>query len=229
VLAALGLRGARVKISVKDGGIHIDDVPDAIKLIKLNGHKARRAADLALHRSDLEFAKECLTQINKFLSPSDATVRQALWKTAICQYIKCFGSSASRGQLNAKKILKGDSLGLEIHQYFKDLRNKHIIHDETDVAQCWPGAAINDGKKSYKIEKIISLSLTADTLIEENYSNLGKLVETSLGWVKNEFEILCTELTTELEAVPYQELIGRASVAHRKPEIDGVGANRERP
>ena len=146
-----------MEISVKDGGFHIDGVPDAIKLIKLNGHNARRVADLALHRSDLEFAKECLARINKFLSPSDAVVRDALWSTAICQYIKCFGSSASRGQLSAEKIFKGDTLGLELHQYFKDLRNKHIIHDENDVAQCWPGAAINNGKKSYKVELIINL------------------------------------------------------------------------
>lgn len=218
-----------MEVSVKDGGFHIDGVPDAVKLIKLNGHKARRVADLALHRSDLAFAKECLTRINMYLSPSDAVVRQALWKTAICQYIKCFGSSVSRSQLSAEQILKGDSLGLEIHQYFKDLRNKHIIHDENDVAQCWPGAAINDGKKSYKVEKIISFSLTADTLIEESYSNLEKLVGTSISWVKDEFERLCTELTTELETVPYQELINRAPVAHRKPEVEGVGGKRERP
>jgi hypothetical protein len=146
-----------MEISVKEGGFHIDGVSGAIKLIKLSGHKARRVADLALHRSDLEFSRECLTRINSFLSPAEGIVRQALWKTAICQYIKCFGSSASRGQLSAEKVLKGDPLGLEIHQYFKDLRNKHIIHDENDVAQCWPGAAINDGKQSYKVEKIIRL------------------------------------------------------------------------
>lgn len=148
---------------------------------------------------------------------------------SITQYMKCFGSSASRGQLSAEKILKGAALGLEIHNYFKDLRNKHIIHDENDVAQCWPGAAINNGEKSYKIEKIITFSLTADTLLKESYSNLDKLITMSLDWVKDEYEKVCISLTSELETVPYQDLINRESVAHRKPEIDDVGIARERP
>jgi hypothetical protein len=55
------------------------------------------------------------------------------------------------------------------------------------------------------------------------------LLGIAIGWVKEEYEILCTDITTDLEEVPYQELQNRDSVAHRKPEIDDVGTKRERP
>lgn len=39
-------------------GLEVDGLPpDATMLVKLKGRLAKRVADLALHRSDLEFAK----------------------------------------------------------------------------------------------------------------------------------------------------------------------------
>ena len=111
---------------MKNNGLHIDGVPDAVKFIKLSGRKARRLADLVLHRHDLEFSARCLVEINRFSKPSDGLVQQALWRSAVLHYIKCFGNSAARGQLSAKRILKNEQLGLEIHKYFKELRDKHI-------------------------------------------------------------------------------------------------------
>lgn len=217
-----------MEILVKGGRLHIEGVPDAIKLVRVDGQKARRIADLALHRIDLEFSQQCLVQINRFLGASDAIVRQALWRGAVSHYMKCFGNSVARGQLSAEKILKGESLGLEIHNYFKELRNKHIIHDENDVTQCWPSAAVNGGTKPHKVEKIITLSITADTLLEESYSNLDKLIGMSLSWVENMYEKLCSELINELEAESYQELLNRDPVFVKKPEIDSVGRARAR-
>lgn len=39
-----------------EGAYQLAGFPDAVKLIKVEGAKARRLADLALHRSDLKFA-----------------------------------------------------------------------------------------------------------------------------------------------------------------------------
>jgi hypothetical protein len=38
------------------GSLHIEGLPDAVKLIRLDEPTAQRVGDLALHRSDLQFA-----------------------------------------------------------------------------------------------------------------------------------------------------------------------------
>lgn len=41
-------------------------------------------------------------------------------------------------------------------EFFKGMRDKHIAHDENAYSQCLVVAAINDGKKDYKVEQVIS-------------------------------------------------------------------------
>ena len=74
--------------------------------------------------------------------------------------------------------------------YFKNLRNKHFIHDENSYAQSLPGAVLNKGNKPFKIEKIICVNTVAETLEQENYSNLQLLIEKARDWVDKEFEAL---------------------------------------
>lgn len=81
-------------------------------------------------------------------------VRQSLWRSAIVHFGKCFGKSASRFQLNPNAIWKGNQSALEAFKYYKDLRNKHVVHDENSYAQSIPGAILNNGKKPYKIGDI---------------------------------------------------------------------------
>ena len=89
-------------------GFHIEGFPDAVKVLRLHGPNAQRLADLALHRADLDFALECLEQINKVPEQS-YVLRQALWRSAVVHYIKCFGSNESRFSLDSRKLYKGDA------------------------------------------------------------------------------------------------------------------------
>jgi hypothetical protein len=43
------------ELSKADGGLQIEGFPDAVKVIRLDGPRAKRLADLALHRADLDF------------------------------------------------------------------------------------------------------------------------------------------------------------------------------
>lgn len=47
-----------------DSGLPIKELPDATKLVCLQGENARVVADMALHKSDLEFSLGCLSAIN---------------------------------------------------------------------------------------------------------------------------------------------------------------------
>ncbi|WP_025915973.1 hypothetical protein [Herminiimonas sp. CN] len=214
------------ELSQQESGLHIEGFPDAVKVIAIEGPRSKRLADLALHRDDLEFADSCLDTIN--LSPEEPfVIREALWRSAIVHFMKCFGDSKARFQLSSEKILKGvppeASMAFE---YFKHLRNKHFVHDENSYAQSLPGAILNNETKSYKIEKIVCFAAIARTLAQENFGNLKLLIQKSRSWVIAEFDQLCNTLTAELEREPYESLLKKESLTFRAPTNDEIHKNR---
>jgi hypothetical protein len=215
-------------VSKTDAGFHIEGFPDAVKVVAINGKKSKRLADLSLHRADLEFADACLDAINK--APEEPRViREALWRSAIVHFLKCFGDGA-RFQLTPEKLYKGEPPeALLAFSYFKSLRNKHLVHDENSYAQSIPGAILNNGKKNYKIEKIVCFTAFSSTLEQGSFSNLKLLIQKARIWVVAEFDSLCEQLTTDLEKEPYELLLARDSLAYSKPTLDAIHSARETP
>ena len=199
-----------------------------MKVITINGPEAKRVADLTLHKEDLEFADSCLDAINQ-IPETPVVAREALWRSAIVHFMKCFGLSA-RFQLSAAKIYKGEPPeALMAFEYFKDLRNKHFVHDENSYAQSIPGAVINNGTKSYKIEKIVCFAAFGATLELGNYGNLKLLIEKARAWVVAEFDTLCKRLTADLEKESYEDLLARDSINYRVPTVDEISRGRKAP
>ena len=124
-----------------ESGFRIDGFPDAVKVIAISGEKAREAADLTSHRSDLNFAAESAEEARQ-LFDGRALVRQALWRCAVFHYFKCFATGA-RSPLSKHAIYDNDAMAMEMFEYFLDLRNKHLAHDVNAYVQCIPGAVLN--------------------------------------------------------------------------------------
>jgi hypothetical protein len=214
-----------IKLSKAGEHIHIEGFPDAVAVVALVGHKARRLADLALHQADLEFANECLDCINH-VPEEPHSIREGLWRAAIIHYMKCFGDGA-RFQLAAESIYKKSPQALENYRYFKALRNKHFVHDENSYAQANPGAILNDGTKSYKVEKIVCSVVLAETLEQDAYANLKLLISHALAWVVAEFDALCVQLTNELDAKSYEELASMPTLTTEPPKLEEITTKRE--
>ncbi len=215
------------EIALTDSGFHINGFPDATKVIKLSGPKAQQLSELASHRNDLQIALASLQGING-VAPESSLVRQGLWRSAVEHCMKCFSASEARSKLNPKKVFKGDSDALEICKYFRNLRNKHIAHDENAYSQCIPGAVLNGPNAQYKIAKIVCFSAVAETLDQVNYSNLHKMVTETLSHIEARFEGLCSDLTAELEARSYEELDSIEEMSYSKPELGEIGKTRNR-
>ena len=215
------------EIVLTDSGIHINGFPDATKVIKLSGPKAQQLSELASHRNDLQIALASLEGING-VAPESPFVRQGLWRSAVEQCMKCFSASEARSRLDPKKVFKGDSEALEVYEYFRNLRNKHIAHDENAYSQCIPGAALNRPNSEHKIAKIVCFSAYAETLDQGNYGNLHKMVTETLSHIDARFEGLCSDLTAELEARSYGELDAMEEMTYSKPELGDIGESRAR-
>jgi hypothetical protein len=216
-----------LKISQRESSWLIEGFPDAVKVIRIKGPRAKRLSDLALHKGDLDFAENCLDAMS--LAPEEPyVIREALWRSSIVHFLKCFGDAGARFQLSAPKILKGEPPeALEAFSYFKELRNKHLVHDENSYAQSIPGAILNKGDKDYKIEKIMCFSAIAGTQAQENYGNLKLLIQKARAWVTDEFDRLCGTLTKELEKEPYEKLYANESLKYRVPTIDELSDRRD--
>lgn len=215
-------------ISKTEAGLQLEGFPDAVKAVKINGPDAKRLADLSLHREDLEFADACLNAINQ--TPENPIVaREALWRSAIVHFMKCFGTGA-RFQLSAEEIYKGEPKeALMAFEYFKGLRNKHVVHDVNSYAQSIPGAVLNNGTKDYKIEKIVCFAAFGATLEQGNYGNLRLLVEEARTWVVSEFDSLCERLTAVLEEESYDKLLSREAITYRVPTAEDISRTRKTP
>lgn len=206
-------------------GLHVEGFPDAVKVVALDGAAARKVADLALHRSDLDFALDCLEGINQV--PGDAwVIRQALWRSAVTHYLKCFGRSQSRARLDPNDVYKDDVEAFEVYRFFKSLRNKHVVHDENSYSQCLPGAVLNGSESSTRISKILCSSAVGDTLEQANYGNLHLPTTRAREWVVSAFDEVCELLTSELEQIEHDELLARVEVKYAKPGPGDVHRSR---
>ena len=208
--------------------IQIEGFPDAVKIVQITGEKAKHLADLTLHRADLKFAIGCLEGIN-LLTEKLKWLRQGLWHSAIVHFMKCFGGHESRFSLNPKKVYKGNQVARVVFENFKNLRNKHLVHDENSYAQSHPGAILNKKDCDHKIAKIICVAFVSITLDQVAYSNLHSSITHALKWVEEQIEDLCNFLTSELEAVPYDDLFSRKEIVYSPPKVEEIGKPRATP
>jgi hypothetical protein len=195
-------------------------------LKKWSLRESRGGSNLALHRSDLKFAKDCLEAINRV--PVDGGVMQeALWRCAILHYFKCFGDSGLRFQLDAARIYRDRPPAAMMNfDFFKGMRNKHFSHDENAYMDCSIGAAINDRTKSYKVEDVRTLVTTFSVLGQESYSNLMLLLDNAERWVATQFDECIAGIKSELEELPYEQLVTRPSPQVRVPTVEDAGKPR---
>ena len=209
-----------LKIGLVDKQFHIDGFPLAARVIEIKGQQGMNLAHLSLHVDDLEFALECLREVDKSTS---AVTREALWRSAVISYAKCFGSNARRKQLASEKVFKGTPAEARLaHNYFKSLRNKHFAHDENAFGQALPAAIINPDGAERKVEKVVCLGAFALTLEQGNGTNLWLLIETALAWLRAQFDALAEQIRLDLERTPHRELLCAPIIKYVVPGPDDV-------
>ncbi|WP_141684923.1 hypothetical protein [Burkholderia stabilis] len=217
-----------ILITAAGGRFEINGVPDAAAVVALQDKRARRLADLNLHREDLEFAAECLWRIATTPERADLDdfLKEALWRTAIVHFFKCFGDGA-RFHLTRDAVYKSEPPEAKIvFDHMKDLRNKHFVHDENSYLQCCPTAVLNDGSKQYKVEKLVCVAFRSATLDQDSFTNLRLLVTKALGWVVAAFESLADSITAELESLDYATLAAMPSPQMTVPTVKEAGVTR---
>jgi hypothetical protein len=209
LLYTLGMQ--RYGIKLVDSQFHIEGFPEAVKLIStasLVAHLPQQLADMILHHADLRFARECLETLS---SPqvNSPLVAEALWRCAIVHYCKCFGKHGSRRvNLSYSKFLPV-GLPRDIHKYFLNLRNKHLLHDDNAWNQATPMAVVGPAGRNEKIQKVLCVKISGETRNTSNINNLQLLISHALPWVESCVDDLCNKIKIELESHSYDVLLAQ--------------------
>ena len=109
-------------------GLHVEGFPEAVKLAQLSDRRARRLAHLQLHREDLDFALRCVRSLRDN-ADHPPLVRDALFRSALVTWSKCFGRNEARSSLPADKIYAAGP-PRDVYRDYTALRNKHAQFDD---------------------------------------------------------------------------------------------------
>lgn len=210
----------------EDGRLQFEGFSTAIKLAQIEGEDAERLSHLLLHREDLAFAHQCTTtlQLPEIEVP---VVRQALWRSAIVAWSKCFGTShAGRFRLLKKDIYPTPEADV-VFRHFKALRDKHIAHDENAFAQAKPGVVIGPEAGEKKILQAVCFGMFAQT---ENggtdLQNLHHLIEDAMKWVLIEIDTVGDKIADTLENWDYARLLALPDMSITPPNPADVAKRR---
>lgn len=148
---------------------------------------------------------------------------------ALVRFYKCFGSSAARKtvRLDSNLLFGSQPDGLNTYKFYKNLRDKHVVHDENSFSQAPIGAALNKREAPYKIERVFNFAVNGELVTQEHFSNLKLLVEIALKWVRAEIERVSQEVTNELELDSYDSLLARDELTISPVDVGKVGTTRK--
>lgn len=191
-------------------------MPGAANVLHLRGGLATRFAHIALHRTDLTFANECVRLVSE-LQDRNTVTAEALWRCALLHYSKCFAPpkvAAGRSHLDARRVLNNEPGAMADHAMFLEIRNKQLAHDEGTHNFWSVGAVIAPVGAPRKVDRIAALQLEGVTSGAENPAKLQALILRCAAWAEAEFNDLMVKMMSLLERVPHEDLL-----RHREAEM----------
>lgn len=213
----------RDPFTVEGKSIRIEGFTNAAKVVELDGAEAKWLADHALHRSDLEFAQGCLDRLAA--APDDPPlVQEAVWRSAITAFLKCFDGTGVRTPIDATALFSNVPAATAAFNHIRNLRRKHIVHDENPWTQCHTVAILNRKDAAKKIADIKCLLFHGST--RENMPNLSNLIQMTRSWLDSEFDHRHAILLMKLESEQYEALASLPEPKYTAPTAAEVTRKR---
>ena len=174
--------------------------------------EARLAADLASHFQDLAFTINALDRLQKLVDDNveDATVTGSLWVAAVISYARCFSSGKRFGLSNT--LFSNIEGGVECHQLYMNLRNKHIAHSVNPFEQVVVGLVLSPPASSDR--KVEGISILSQKLIHfdtEGIQNLRRLTLIAMKHIETQGKAASTNALEVGMKLPLDELYTRAT------------------
>ena len=156
-------------------------------IAEIDYDEARVTADLMSYFQDLAFTIDALDRLQQMINDNvqDSVLSGSLWIAALVSYARCF-STGKRFGLSGEMFQSIEG-GLECHEYYMNLRNKHIAHSVNPFEQVVVGLMLSPPSNAEKkVEGISVLSQRLLHLDSEGIQNLRRLSLTTLKIVEKQ-------------------------------------------
>lgn len=208
-------------LSFQDGKLHVLGYPDAKRVVRLTTTPAKRLAGLYLHKDDLEFCERLMQLLGR---TSAGDLLEALWTAILVKFFSCFGHSKARFTLDSKVIYARFPNALTAFDYFKDIRDKHVVHDENNYTLPLVGAVL-DGHS--EVQDIVTFEITAQYGERENCQNLYNLISEALNFVEMQIVTVRAKVHEEISAMTPAERGRLTELDFRSPGRGDEAKTRE--
>jgi hypothetical protein len=142
-------------------------------------------------------------------------LRWALRHAALVATYKCFGGSRGRASLKRDDIYdEGDQR--DTFDYFKNLRDKHIVHDDNDHAQAHVGVLKKPGVEP-TVTEALSFTLFGSMVGQQNTASLRCVVDKAIQYVESEIDAVSDMITDSMNQMSYDDLDALPGITASKP------------
>jgi hypothetical protein len=204
-----------------------DDTKE-MPIAELKSNLAKELADRAAIFQDLTFCVACCDRAIESLGADtkDLVLIRALWTAALVAYARCFASGVRFGlSPDLFDHFAGDPHAA--HEYYLDLRNKHIAHSVNAYEQIVIGAVLSPvGDAIRNVEGIATLVGTSASQSIPSIEQFRTLVKTALKHIADNGKKLSNRVFEEAKAIPIDELYKRATPRVTVPPASSVSERR---
>jgi len=197
--------------------------PKELPIAKANSSEAQKLADLAAIVQDFGTIMQACSRLKNLLDDNskDNFLIESLWVSALIKYARCFATGKRFGlSKDIYQHLPGEPL--EAHQFYIDLRNKHIAHSVNPFEQMEVGyilSSVNESEK--KIIGVSTLSMRHIVSGKEGVQELGMLSKIALGKICSMAKETEQKVLEEGKEIPIDKLyeIARPRLVAPGPDL----------
>jgi hypothetical protein len=177
-----------------------------IRLSRLSSVNTDALTRLASHAADLKYVQACCKQLQELCESAQGQgpYYTAISHSAVVTYARCFATGV-RDSLRAV-LEKAPTNLLAQHDYFVDLRNKHVAHSVSELEQTHAVVAWKKQRGRYRPSSVGAVHVSMSGLSQHDYTRLSALANWLLGELNAPFQAEREQLFKAVTAVDEREL-----------------------
>lgn len=199
-----------------------------IPIVEYRSEKARELADIASIILDLRAILDSCKRLLQLMDSDsdDQVLLESLWTSALVRYVRCFSHGKREGLRTdiLDELIDG---AREVHQFFKDIRDKHISHSVNPFEQVKVGVVLTPREGAdRKVEGISTLHIRQLASSREGVETLFRLVYELEKEVSERGKELQSQVMEEARELSVEELEQGSVLGLTAPDSGEAGKAR---
>ena len=183
-----------------------------IRYVRVPSRTTKRAISMKLHEQDLNVCIRLLDQIKSGKVP-EQDLREAVATTILVRLMSCFEQSGLRHAITANSVFANDPQGKSDFDFFHNIRNKFLSHDENNLRQGIAGVVLSK-IGSVAIDTVSMATLVfISTLRPTFFEDLERVCNAALFYTNAQYNSADQALRREVNAMSLDQRAGLEPMA----------------